>query len=86
MGFGEHTSLSLSQDLCAHDKVSVPEGVSMVLMVSVANKNGTRMLSARLSAHNEDRVSSEPRLPALHPALLGNSHASLGRLPSFSKM
>ena len=69
----------------------------MVLMVSVVNKNGTHVLSTKLSAHSEGKASSEPRLPAfrsppaLHslpalcPALLSNSHASSGNLPCFSK-
>lgn len=63
----------------------------MVLMVSMVNKNRTHTLSTKLSAHSEGKASSEPRLPAfrslpgLCPALLGNSHASSGKLPCFSK-
>lgn len=63
----------------------------MVLMVSVVNKNRTHVLSTKLLAHSEGKASSEPRLPAFHslpalcPALLGNSHASSGNLPCFSK-
>lgn len=92
MGFGEHTAPPLSQDPCAWDQVKMSEGVSMVLLMSVVNENGTHVLSAKLSAQSEGKASSEPRLPAfrsLHalcPALLGNSHASSCKLPCFSKM
>ena len=90
--FGEHTALPLSQDPCVCDQVKTSEGVLMVLMMSVVSKNGTHVLSTKLSAQSEGKASSEPRLPAfcslhaLRPALLGNSHASSGKLPCFSKM
>ena len=46
--FGEHTALPLSQDPCACDQVKMSEGVLMVLMMSVVNKNGTHVLSTKL--------------------------------------
>ena len=56
----------------------------MVLMVSVVNKNGTHVLSTKLSAHSEGKASSEPRLPAFRslPAL----HSLPALCPALNQM